>query len=66
MTIEFEIAGENGHRVRVQADDEAGAFEAGIAEDPDIEMASVYPSAGLPVGWDGGDAEDAIAEGSQC
>ena len=60
---EYEVRGENGHSVRVHATSEAEAFEAGLEEDPDIEMASVYTASGLSVGWQGGDAEDAIAEG---
>ena len=60
---EYEIAGENGHRVRVLAEDETEAFETGVTVDPDIEMGSVYPATDKPIGWDGGDAEDAIAEG---
>lgn len=63
MSPEFEVRGENGHAVRVLAEDEAEAFETGITVDPDIEMASVYPADGLPIGWQGGDAEEAIAEG---
>lgn len=53
----YEVAGENGHRVRVEASDEAEAFARAIEEDPDIEMGGVYPAEGLPVGWDGGDPE---------
>ena len=63
MATEYEVAGENGHRVRVLAEDEAEAFETATTVDPDIEMGGAYPAAGKPVGWDGGDAEDAIAEG---
>ena len=61
---EFEIAGENGHRVRVLAEDEAEAFETGVTVDPDIEMASVYrvTEESVAIGWDGGDPHD--AEGS--
>lgn len=57
---EWEVAGENGHRVRVLAEDELEALETAVAVDPDIEMAGVYPVAGRPIGWDGGDAEDAF------
>ncbi|HYI67150.1 MAG TPA: hypothetical protein VEW95_09520 [Candidatus Limnocylindrales bacterium] len=60
---EFEVAGENGHRVRVLAEDEVEAFETAITVDPDIEMGGAYPAADLPIGWDGGDAEDAEALG---
>lgn len=60
---EYELAAENGHRVRVLAEDEAEAFETGITVDPDIEMASVYPVDGRPIGWDGGDPHDAQAAG---
>jgi hypothetical protein len=60
--IEYEVRGENGHVVRVLAEDEAGAFEIGLEEDSDIEMASVYPAAGLPIGWQGGDAHEAMDE----
>lgn len=60
---EYEVRGENGHSVRVLAEDEAEAFETALSIDPDIEMASVYPAAGLPIGWQGGDAEDAIEQG---
>lgn len=59
---EYEVAGENGHRVRVLAKDEAEAFETAITVDPDIEQGSVIPAAGLPIGWDGGDAEDALSD----
>jgi hypothetical protein len=60
---EYEVAGENGHRVRVLADDELEALEVAVDLDPDLEMAGVYYADFKPVGWDGGDAEDAIAEG---
>ncbi len=63
MSTEYEIAAENGHRVRVLAENEAEAFETAVTVDPDIEMAGVYPVAGKPVGWDGGDGEDAEALG---
>ena len=65
MSTQFEVAAENGHRVRVTADSEEEAFAAALEMDPDIEMAGVYPVDGRPIGWDGGDAEDAIAEGSR-
>ena len=64
MTL-WEVAAENGHRVRVIADTEEDAFSDAVDIDPDIEMAGAYPADGLPVGWDGGDAEDAIAEGER-
>lgn len=60
---EYEIAAENGHRVRVLAEDELEALETAVTVDPDIEMAGVYVADGKPIGWDGGDAEDAIAAG---
>lgn len=60
---EYEVAAENGHRVRVEATDDQDAFEKAIEADPDIETGSVYRALGLPVGWDGGDAEDATAQG---
>jgi hypothetical protein len=56
----WEVAAENGHRVRVEAEDEAEAFATALEMDPDIEMAGAYPADGLPIGWDGGDAEDAL------
>jgi len=59
----YEIQAENGHRVRVEAEDEIGAFEYAVEVDPDIEMAGVIEADGLPIGHDGGDAEDAIALG---
>lgn len=60
---EYEVAAENGHRVRVLAESEAEAFETALTLDPDIEMAGVYEAADKPIGWDGGDAEDAEALG---
>lgn len=60
---EYEVAGENGMRVRVLAEDELEAFETATTVEPDIEMGGAYPATDLPVGWDGGDAEDALAEG---
>lgn len=60
---EYEVRGENGMSVRVLAQDEAEAFSTATTKEPDIEMASVYPAEGRPIGWQGGDAEDAIAEG---
>lgn len=63
---EYEIAGENGHRVRVLAEDETEALETGLAVDPDIEEGSILDVSGKPVGWDGGDAEDALAEGERA
>ncbi len=59
MSTEYEIAAENGHRVRVLAEDEAEAFEAATLVDPDIDMAGAYPVDGRPVGWDGGDPHNA-------
>lgn len=63
MSAEYEVAAENGHRVRVLAEDEAEAFETAVTVDPDIEMAGVYPATGLPIGWDGGDGHDAEEQG---
>lgn len=74
MTTEYEFAAENGHRVRVDVEAEdpdgaqAEAFEKAIEQDPDIWMGGAYPAVDeggqrLPVGWDGGDAEEAIALG---
>lgn len=62
MSAEYEVAAENGHRVRVLAEDEAEAFETAITVDPDIEMAGVYEAANMPVGWDGGDPHDAAEQ----
>ena len=56
---EYEVAGENGHRVRVLAEDELEAFETAITVDPDIEMGGAYVATGKPIGWDGGDPHDA-------
>ena len=61
----YEVAAENGHRVRVDADDELDAVMQAGEQDPDIWYAGAYPAvdeAGnpLPIGWDGGDAEDAL------
>ena len=54
----YEVAAENGHRVRVEADSEAEAFALAVEIDPDIEMAGAYPVEDKPIGWDGGDPED--------
>jgi hypothetical protein len=60
---EYEVAAENGHRVRVNvvAEDEdeaqAEAFEKALQVDPHIWMGGAYPVDDKPVGWDGGDAE---------
>lgn len=59
---EWEVAAENGHRVRVEATDEEHAVMLAGEEDPDIWYAGAYPVDGRPIGWDGGDAEDAVAE----
>lgn len=59
----YEVAAENGHRVRIEAASDAEAWGAALALDPDIEMGGVYRVDGWPIGHDGGDAEDAIAEG---
>ena len=56
---EYEVAAENGHRVRVQADDELEAVTLAAAIDPDIWYAGAYPIEGRPIGWDGGDPHDA-------
>lgn len=61
---EWEVAGENGHRVRVSgATDELEAFELALEFDPDIEQGSVIP-APPAVGWDGGDPHDAEKAGA--
>lgn len=60
---EYEVAAENGHRVRVEAENEAEAVMQAGELDVDIWYAGAYPVDGKPVGHDGGDAEDAIAEG---
>lgn len=58
---DYEVAAENGHRVRVAAEDEAEAFALAVEIDPDIELAGAYPVAdGLPIGWDGHDPEEGI------
>lgn len=59
----FEVAAENGHRVRVDADDDVDAVAQAGELDPDIWYAGAYPVDGRPIGWDGGDPEDAIALG---
>ncbi len=59
----YEVAAENGHRVRVDATSQAHAVMLAAELDPDIEMAGAYPAKDLPIGHDGGDAEDAIAQG---
>lgn len=59
----WEIAAENGHRVRVEAEDELDAVMQAGELDEDIWYAGAYPVESKPVGWDGGDAEEAIAEG---
>ncbi len=59
---EWEVAAENGHRVRVLAENEAEAFGTAVTIDPDIEMGGAYPVDGLPIGWDGGDPHDATSE----
>jgi hypothetical protein len=56
----FEVAAENGHRVRVEADDELDAVMQAGEIDPDIWYAGAYPVEGKPVGWDGGDPHDAV------
>lgn len=56
---DYEVAAENGHRVRVDADDELDAVTKAAEIDPDIWYAGVYPVDGKPVGWDGGDPHDA-------
>lgn len=60
--IEYEVAAENGHRVRVLADDELDAVEQAGELDPDIWYAGAYPAATKPIGWDGGDAHEALDE----
>jgi hypothetical protein len=59
---EYEVAAENGHRVRVDADDELEAVTKAGEVDPDIWYAGAYPVDGRPVGWDGGDPHDADDE----
>jgi hypothetical protein len=56
---EYEVAAENGHRVRVEASDELEAVTLAGEIDPDIWYAGAYPVEGRPVGWDGGDPHDA-------
>lgn len=56
---EYEVAGENGHRVRVLAEDEAEAIETALMVDSDIEEGSVVLAVGVPIGADGGDPHDA-------
>lgn len=63
MSSEYEVAGENGHRVRVLAEDETEAIDTALTVDPDIEQGSVYPAVGLPIGHDGGDPHDAEKRG---
>lgn len=58
MTL-YEVAAENGHRVRVEAPSELEAVMLAMEIDPDIEMAGAYPVEGKPIGWDGGDPHDA-------
>jgi hypothetical protein len=60
MTDLYEVAAENGHRVRVEADGELDAVMKAGELDSDIWYAGAYPVDGKPIGWDGGDAEDAI------
>lgn len=57
---EYEVAAENGHRVRVDADDELDAVMQAGEIDPDIWYAGAYPVDGRPIGWDGGDPHDAV------
>ena len=59
MTL-YEVAAENGHRVRVEAANEQDAVMLAGEIDPDIWYAGAYPVDGRPIGWDGGDAEDAL------
>lgn len=63
MSELWEVAAENGHRVRVEADDELDAVMQAGEIDTDIWYAGAYRAEGRPIGWDGGDAEDAIAAG---
>ena len=49
----FEVRDDSGLSVRVEAADETAALELA----PELADGSVYPAAGLPVGWDGDDAE---------
>lgn len=59
----YEVAAENGHRVRVEADSDLDAVMLAGEVDPDIWYAGAYPADDKPIGWDGGDAHDAL-EGS--
>ena len=61
---EYEVAAENGHRVRVNAENELDAVMQAGEIDPDIWYAGAYPVNGRPIGWDGGDPHDA-AEADQ-
>ena len=56
---QYEVAAENGMRVRVRAVDEAEAVSKASDLDSDIEMAGAYLVGNKPVGWDGGDPHDA-------
>ena len=52
---QYEVAAENGHRVRVEADTEEDAVMLAGELDPDIWYAGAYPAATRPIGWDGDD-----------
>ena len=52
---EYEVAAENGHRVRVRARSERDAVEQAAEIDSDIWYAGAYPVGGRPVGDDGDD-----------
>ena len=58
----YEVAAENGMRVRVEAADELDAVMKAGEVEPDIWYAGASRADDLPIGWDGGDAEDALAE----
>ena len=60
--IDYEVAAENGTRVRVSAADELDAVEQAGEMDPDIWYAGAYPTEDRPIGWDGGDAHEALDE----
>lgn len=64
----YEVAAENGLRVRVEADDQVEAFAKAVDLAPEIEMGGAYLAVDesgrpLPIGWDGGDPHDAVELG---
>lgn len=54
---EYEVAAENGHRVRIEADDEIEAVMQAGELDPDIWYAGAHPVDGRPIGFDSEGAE---------